>query len=192
MTVFEEDVKHVLSKAFGLILYDIRTGGGKRESFLKQSLAFHPHDLLINDENDHEIRGFLLLLVPCLKTSPAGLTLDRICDIFKKIGKGHLVPRSSEEQDDLKAALRTTRRRREAKRRTSEFGSLLHYLIYAKDLGYLNIFIDANKGGNLDAIYIQAGQRLNIEFEQQLYMNQLNTLVMDGPLKRSLGIFFEA
>ncbi|GFE55558.1 hypothetical protein BaOVIS_029620 [Babesia ovis] len=189
---FIEDAKKLFSKTLGLTLCDVKLPGGKRELFLKQSLAFHPHDHRINSEGDHELRGFLLLMLPCLKACTTGVPLDRLCDVFKRIGKGHMVPQNADEEESLKAALRSTRRKKEVKRHASDFKNIADYLSYARDLGYLNFSVDTSKGDNLAVISVHAGYRFALELDQESYIKQFNALEIEAPVKRSLGIFFES
>ncbi|GIX64979.1 uncharacterized protein BcabD6B2_44140 [Babesia caballi] len=185
---FIEDAKKLVGKTLGLTLCDARIPGGRRELFLKQSLAFHPHDLKILGEGDHEFRGFLLLLLPCMKaystgvplgtqsTTPYHLFSDRLCEIFMRIGKGRMVPQDGAAEDALKTLLRATRRKKEVKHRASDFKSIADYLLYAKDLGYIMFAIDNSKGDTLAMISILPGFRLAVEcLFAEIHLNWLQS-----------------
>lgn len=159
--------------------------------FLKQSLAFQPHDLKILGEGDHEFRGFLLLLVPCMKAYTAGIPLDRLCNLFSQIGKGHMVPQDRDSEEALATALRTSRRRKELKYHASDFRHISDYLLYARDLGYLQFQIGPDKRDDLNTILVCAGYRFVLEFDQESYVSQFRTLDIDPIVKRNLDVFFD-
>ncbi|GBE59911.1 hypothetical protein, conserved [Babesia ovata] len=199
---FIEDAKKLVSKTLGLILCDIKLGA-RREFFLKQSLAFQPHDLKLLGEGDHELRGFLLLMLPCFKAYTAGIPLDRLCEVFTRVGKADMVPRDQESEEALKATLRGMRRKRTVKIAASgvspsltstystEFKGIADYLLYAKELGYLNVVIDPKKGDTLAVITVVPGYRLLFELDQESYVKQFSTLELDESLKRTLEAFFD-
>ncbi|ORM41367.1 uncharacterized protein BXIN_0752 [Babesia sp. Xinjiang] len=188
---FIEDAKALIGRTLGLTLCDVKTTGGKRELFLKQSLAFRPHDVKINSEGDHELRGFLLLMLPCLKTYTEGVSLDRLCDVFKRIGKGHMIPKTESEADALMSALRSTRRRKDVKYRASDFKNIADYLLYARDLGYLTFTHDPTKGESLAMMSVHADFRFNVEINPEAYLEQFNTLEINATMKRRLNVFLE-
>ncbi|CDR96046.1 hypothetical protein BBBOND_0211880 [Babesia bigemina] len=182
-----EDAKKLVSKTLGLILCDIKLQGARREFFLKQSLAFQPHDLKLLGDGDHELRGFLLLLLPCFKAYTTGIPLG----MFTRVGKADMVPRDQASEEALKAALRGTRRKRAVKYSASEFSNIADYLLYARELGYLSLVTDPKKGDTLAVITVMPGYRLLFELDQESYVKQLSTLELDEGLKRTLEAFFD-
>ncbi|KAK1442272.1 hypothetical protein BgAZ_403020 [Babesia gibsoni] len=187
-----DEAKKYAESVFGLTLCDVKLPSGKRELFLKQSLAFPPHDLKITSTADHELRGFLLLMAPCLKAYTNGIPLDRLCEVMRKVGRGSLVPEGEAAESALAQSLRNARKRKEIKTSVESFKSVSDYLVYARDLGYIQIQTDNTRGTGLATVVITPNYRFILEFDQTAYLKQFNILNVDANIKRSLGIFFES
>ncbi|EKX72889.1 conserved hypothetical protein [Theileria equi strain WA] len=187
--LYVEDAKKMLMRVFGLILCDVKYGQGKREFFLKQSIAFPPHDLKILSEGDHELRGFLLILLPLFKAYSNSIQLNRLCESFQKFGLGHMVPKSAEDEEAFILRLKSIKRRKEIKYSSKEFSTLSDYILYAKDLGYLTLKLE-DKGDTLATIFILPGYRLLLEHNKDEYIQHFKKLD-EETFSKGLEIFFE-
>lgn len=184
-----EDAKKMLMKVFGLTLCDVKYGQGKREFILKQAIAFPPHDLKILSEGDHELRGFLLFLLPLFKAYSNAIQLNRLCEAFQKLGLGHITPKSAEDEEALVLRLKSIKRRKEIKYSSQEFSTLSDYILYAKDLGYLTLKFE-DKGDTLSTIFILPGYRLLLEYNKDEYIQHFKKLD-EETFSKGMEIFFE-
>lgn len=143
-------------KLFGLLLCDVKLPNGRRELFMKQSISFLPHSLKIMSEGAHEVRGFILLLLPYFRAKSDSISLGELYEIFIKVGLRSKLPKDSDGDEALLAKIKCNRRRREA-RDSSSFSEIADYILYARDLSYIVINI---KEMALDQIFIAPGFRL--------------------------------
>ncbi|EAN31099.1 hypothetical protein TpMuguga_03g00362 [Theileria parva strain Muguga] len=184
------EIKHLLSNTFGLYLDDVKFQPNKRELILKQTVSFKHHDLKTLTEGDHELRGFILLLVPCFKAYNNILTLKFLCDLFVKIHKVHMVPRCTEEEKDLITVLKMVKRKKEVKYTSKEYNYISDYILYAKDLSYINIVYNSEQTDLLASVSVVPGYRLSSEFDMENFVAVFRRLDQDK-YDKALNIFFE-
>ncbi|UKJ88938.2 hypothetical protein MACJ_002184 [Theileria orientalis] len=185
-----ENAKNTLSRIFGLSLEDVKYGQGKRDLFLKQTISFKAHDLKTLSQGDHELRGFILLLVPCFKAHNNEISLKFLCEVFEKIGKTHMIPTSKDDEEDLVMKLKTVKRKKDVKYNSKDFAHISDYLLYAKDLSYLYITFQSQVLDLLSSVTILPGYRFNIEYNKDEYVSEFKALD-EAAFNRGLDIFFE-
>lgn len=184
-----DSARSVLSSVFGLSLEDVRYAQGRRELFLKQSISFGPHDHRTLSQGDHELRGFLLLLVPCFRAHNNELSLKFLCEVFEKVGRAHMVPRCKEDEEELVQRLRAVKRKRDVKYSSREFAHISDYLLYAKDLGYIALAFQQGVD-QLSSVVIAPGYRLDAEFDNSCFVEAFRRLD-EAAFGRGLDVFFE-
>ncbi|SIO73503.1 conserved Plasmodium protein, unknown function [Babesia microti strain RI] len=174
------DVNDIVRNTLGLRLTELKYSN-KKEYVLSQNFCYQPHNIQILSPGSHEIRGFVLFLIPCFRAHSDCIFIDNLISIFQKIGKSHLVPNNVECTKEMLCLLKTQRRSSNAKHRIEDYKSLTDYLIYARDLLYIAITI---KNDAFDS-FISPGSRIAAEHNPGDYVEMLKKIT-PGEFDKSL------
>eukprot|EP00920_Eleutheroschizon_duboscqi_P006156 GHVT01014344.1.p1 GENE.GHVT01014344.1~~GHVT01014344.1.p1 ORF type:complete len:212 (+),score=46.85 GHVT01014344.1:1585-2220(+) len=143
-----------------------------RRFCVSQSLKLPQHVAETLDGFDHQLRGFLALLTPCLLVKRGKLTVSEVANVMHSVGRSDLL---GNDESEAKAEIaRALSARRHFAKPFAGFRLLADYLFALRELEYLDVFTPDLPNPTADEVAICAGPRWFLEFDASALLQMLN------------------
>ncbi|CRG94694.1 conserved Plasmodium protein, unknown function [Plasmodium gallinaceum] len=142
----------------------------KNEYVLSQNILYEPHNDFLLSNLDHNIRGFLIFLIPFFKVFHNKIPLNYL--LFELENVGHKTLKTKEE---IIKNLTTPSLFTNIKNNIlmNEIIEPLDYIIYAKKLSYIDFYNDQYDENSLDGFYCTPTIRYEYEINMKNYIKEL-------------------
>ncbi|KAI4836781.1 hypothetical protein MKS88_004585 [Plasmodium brasilianum] len=154
--------------ALNLLILSTKT---KTEYVLTQNITYKQHNDLLLSKLDHNIRGFLIFLVPFFKVFHNKIPLNYL--LYEINNSGYKTLKTKEE---ILKILNTPTLFSNIKNNLTlnrELMDPLDYIIYAKKLSYIDFSNDQYDEHSLDGFYITPTIRFEYEINMEYYITEL-------------------
>ncbi|KJP86948.1 hypothetical protein AK88_03457 [Plasmodium fragile] len=173
LTLLEKKVKNVL--ALNLLTLNSKT---KTEYVLTQCITYRKHNEFLLSNMDHQIRGFLIFLIPFFNVFHNKIPLNYL--LYELNNVGHELLKTKEEVVKILSSPTVLSTIANHILMTKELVDPLDYLIYAKKLSYIDFSNNHQYDeSSLDGFYCIPTAR----FESEVHMKQYITDLLSVPNK---------
>ncbi|CRH01427.1 conserved Plasmodium protein, unknown function [Plasmodium relictum] len=142
----------------------------KTEYVLSQNILYKPHNDFLLSNLDHNIRGFLIFLIPFFKVFHNKIPLNYLLYELEIVGYKTL-----KTKEEILKILTTPSLFTNIKNNlsTNEMVEPLDYIIYVKKLSYVDFYNDQYDENSLDGFYCTPTIRFEYEINMKNYIKEL-------------------
>ncbi|CAD2111401.1 hypothetical protein YYG_03428 [Plasmodium vinckei petteri] len=161
----------------------------KTEYVLSQTIYYKPHNDFLYSELDHNIRGFLIFLIPFFKIYHNKLPLSFLLNELETVG--HTTSKPPEEILKLLNAQHLFANIVTNINLYKELVDPIDYIIYSKKLSYIDFTNDQHDNKSLDGLYCVPTLRFEYEVNNVNYIDELLNISNRQYQLKDLYVMFE-